>query len=153
MCARSVFPHHDWPERLYEERIDRGSRGWAAIAAGDMERGLEQMRAGVDGFVCKPCGLGAMAIAHDAASNADSALVFWEAYLDTYWGIPGIEAWARPLALRRLGEIYETRGERDRAVEYYNQFVELWRNADPEFQPQVADTRERIARLVGEGGR
>ena len=39
----------------------------------------------------------------------------------------------------------------DRAVEYYNQFVELWRNADPEFQPQVADTRERIARLVGEG--
>ena len=110
------------------------------------------MRAGVHGFVCKPCGLGAMAIAHDAASNADSALVYWEAYLDTFWAIPSIEAWARPLALRRLGEIYESHGEQDKAVEFYNQFVELWQNADPEFQTQVADTRERIARLVGEGG-
>jgi len=129
------------------------SQGWAAIAAGDMDRGLQHMRAGVDGFECKPCGLGAMAIAHDAASNPDSALVYWEAYLDTYWGIPNIEAWARPLAFRRLGEIYEARGERDKAVEYYDRFVELWQNADPELQPQVADTRERIARLVGEGGR
>ena len=94
-----------------------------------------------------------MAIAHDAASNPDSALVYWEAYLDTYWGLPGIEAWARPLAFRRLGEIYEARREPDKAVGYYNEFVELWQNADAELQPQVADARERIARLVGEGSR
>lgn len=128
------------------------SQGWAAIAAGDTDLGLEHMRAGIDGFECKPCGYGAMAIAHDAASNPDSALTYWEAYLDTYWGIPNIEAWARPLAFRRLGEIYESRGERDKAVEYFNRFVELWKDADAELQPQVADTRERIARLAGEAG-
>jgi serine/threonine-protein kinase len=127
------------------------ARGWAAIAAGEMDRGLEFLRAGVDGFECKPCGLGTMAMAHDAAGNADSVRVYWEAYLDTYWGLPSIEAWARPLAFRRLGEIYESRGERDKAVEYYDRFVDLWQNADAELQPQVAELRSRIARLVAEG--
>ena len=148
-----VMEQSGYPELGLSLRRDfERSRGWAAIAAGEMERGLEYMRAGIDGYQCKPCAKGTMAMAHDMAGNADSSLAYWEAYLATNWGLPNIESWARPLAFRRLGEIYETRGEMDRAVEYYNQFVELWRNADPEFQPQVADTRERIARLVGEGG-
>jgi tetratricopeptide (TPR) repeat protein len=143
-----------YPELGRDSRRDFDrSRGWAAIAAGDTDRGLDHMRAGIDGFACKPCGLGAMAIAHDAASNPDSALAYWEEYLDTYWGLPSIEAWARPLAFRRLGEIYESHGERDKAVEHYDRFVELWKNADAELQPQVTDTRERIARLIGEANR
>jgi serine/threonine-protein kinase len=143
-----------YPElgRDLQRDFDR-SRGWTTIAAGDTDRGLELMRAGIDGFACKPCGLGAMAIAHDAAGNSDSVLVYWEKYLDTYWGLPNIEAWARPLAFRRLGEIYESREEHDKAVEYYDRFVDLWQNADAELQPQVADTRERIARLIGEANR
>ncbi len=36
------------------------------------------------------------------------------------------------------------------AVHWYNGFVELWKDADPELQPQVDDVRERIARLAGE---
>ncbi len=55
-----------------------------------------------------------------------------------------------PAAYRRLGEFYEARGDRDHAVEYYNDFVELWKDADPELQPQVTDIRNRIARLVDE---
>ena len=55
-----------------------------------------------------------------------------------------------PAALKRLGELYEQRGDTDKAVEYYNEFVELWKDADPELQPQVEDVRERIAKLVGE---
>ena len=126
------------------------ARGWAAIAAGDTEQGLEYLRAGVDGFVCGPCANGMMAMAHDAAGNADSSLVYWEAYLETNWGIPGIESWARPAAYRRLGEIYEARGDNDKAVEYYDKFVDLWNDADAELQLQVKDVRERIAKLVGE---
>ena len=49
-----------------------------------------------------------------------------------------------------LGELYEARGDRENAVAHYNEFVEMWKDADPELQPQVADVRERIARLVGE---
>ncbi len=44
--------------------------------------------------------------------------------------------------------VYAERGDTANAVEYYNRFVDLWRDADPELQPIV---RERLARLVGEG--
>ncbi len=54
---------------------------------------------------------------------------------------------------KRVGELYEERNDRDKAVVYYNRFVELWQNADEELQPQVRDVRARIARLVGEQGR
>ena len=51
---------------------------------------------------------------------------------------------------KRLGELYEARGERAEAREYYGRFVELWKDADPELQPVVRDVRARIARLAGE---
>ena len=56
----------------------------------------------------------------------------------------------RRLTNQRLGELYEAQGDRDKAVEHYNEFVEMWQDADPELQPQVNDVRERLARLVGE---
>ncbi|MBI2403696.1 MAG: hypothetical protein HYV20_13370, partial [Gemmatimonadetes bacterium] len=42
--------------------------------------------------------------------------------------------------------------DREKAIEYYNRFVELWKGADPELQPPVRDVKQRMARLVGEGG-
>ena len=56
----------------------------------------------------------------------------------------------KPIVLRRLGEFYEERGDSERAVGHYANFVELWENADPDLQPVVEDVRARIARLVGE---
>jgi tetratricopeptide (TPR) repeat protein len=134
----------------FRRDFDR-ARGWAALAAGAREEGLERLRQGVSGFACEPCGVGAMALAHDAAGSADSSLVYWERYLGLTWGLPGLEAAHRPTALRRLGEIYEARGDRVRALEHYNAFVELWKEADPALQRVVSDVRARIARLVGEG--
>jgi len=58
-------------------------------------------------------------------------------------------AW-RADAYVRLGTLYEQLGNRDRAVDYYNRFVDLWQDADPELQPQVDNVRQRIARLMGE---
>jgi len=37
-----------------------------------------------------------------------------------------------------------------KAIDYYNRFVELWKDADPELQPLVRDVKARLARLVGE---
>jgi tetratricopeptide (TPR) repeat protein len=48
--------------------------------------------------------------------------------------------------LRRMGELYEARGEREKAKEYYSRFVALWRDADD--LPAVQD----VTRLAG-GGR
>ena len=52
---------------------------------------------------------------------------------------------------RRLGSLYEERGDSEKAVEYYNRFVDLWAEADAELQPRVAEIRDRIVNLVGEG--
>ena len=48
----------------------------------------------------------------------------------------------------RLGELYEAKGDRRRALEYYGKFVDMWKKADPELQPRVADVRRRIAELT-----
>ena len=56
----------------------------------------------------------------------------------------------RAAILKRLGELYEARNDRDNAIEYYNRFIELWKDADPELQPQLEDVRRRLAALVGE---
>jgi hypothetical protein len=49
---------------------------------------------------------------------------------------------------RRLGELYEQRGETARAIERYSQFVTLWKDADPELAPAVREIRSRIERLA-----
>lgn len=44
-------------------------------------------------------------------------------------------------------EIYEQSGDRERAIEHYRAFVELWEDADPELQPRVEQARAALARL------
>lgn len=53
-------------------------------------------------------------------------------------------------AYRRLGELYEAKGDRERVMEYFGNLVELWRDADPELQPVVTDMKSRLARLARE---
>jgi hypothetical protein len=53
-------------------------------------------------------------------------------------------------SLKRLGELYEAKGDRKKAAEYYGRFVELWKDADPELQPGVKEVRGRLARLAQE---
>jgi tetratricopeptide (TPR) repeat protein len=53
---------------------------------------------------------------------------------------------------KRLGELQEQRGDREKAIEYYGKFVELWKDADAELQPVVQDVKQRMSKLAGEGG-
>ena len=55
-------------------------------------------------------------------------------------------------AYRRLGELYEAKGDTKRALQRYADIVERWTNADPVLQPAVKDVRERIARLQKQTG-
>jgi tetratricopeptide (TPR) repeat protein len=55
----------------------------------------------------------------------------------------------RPLAYERLGQIYESLGQPEAAVEYYRKLVAMWRDADPELQPRLAAAEAAIARLTG----
>jgi tetratricopeptide (TPR) repeat protein len=47
-----------------------------------------------------------------------------------------------------LGQLYESMGNTDKAIENYRTFIELWKNADADLQPRVADARKRLARLT-----
>jgi hypothetical protein len=47
--------------------------------------------------------------------------------------------------------LYEAKADTTKALERYERFAVLWKDADPELQPRVAEVRQRIARLQGRG--
>ena len=55
-------------------------------------------------------------------------------------------------ALQMLGELYEARGDRDKAAGYYRQYVELLDGADASLQPQVAAVKAQLRRVTSEPG-
>jgi tRNA A-37 threonylcarbamoyl transferase component Bud32/tetratricopeptide (TPR) repeat protein len=92
----------------------------------------------------------ALGRAFDAANEPDSAIAHFEQYLQTPHLLRAQRA-NDPTALagisKRLGELYEARREYAKAAAYYQKFVTLWKDADPELQPRVAEVRQRLARL------
>jgi len=50
---------------------------------------------------------------------------------------------------RRLAQIAERRGDQKKATEYYDRFVELWSDCDPDLRPQVDEAKARLAALRG----
>jgi len=148
----------------YEAEVDAETRaddaeGWhfqqaeLALAEGRYEDALAEYRRFRELLPgCAMCALFELAAAFDRMGETDSAIAYYEQNL----GAPELfrigndreDLWR---IQRRLGELYEERGDTAQAVEYYNRFVDLWNDADPELQPIVRDVRERLARLVGEG--
>jgi len=53
-----------------------------------------------------------------------------------------------PVFNRRMGELYEAKGDRLKAVEHYRKVIDLWKNADPELQVIVEDLKRRVRRLT-----
>ena len=84
--------------------------------------------------------------AQDRAGATDSALAVYQEYLGSNFNFRLFDdPYNLAPVLRRTGELYEARGDRTRAAATYQRFVDLWRNADPELQPQV-DRGEAQAR-------
>jgi tetratricopeptide (TPR) repeat protein len=103
---------------------------------------------------CGTCGLFELASLYDRQGQADSARILHQRIVDqpTAFGHLGADHYALAPTYKRLGELYEAKGDRRKAAEYYGRFVELWKNADPELQPGVKEVRGRIARLAQEPG-
>jgi len=100
---------------------------------------------------CAPCLPFDLARAYDAAGKPDSAALFFEQYLSTpYWRKPesDMDPIRLPAIRERLGQLYEALGKPEKAGQQYRAFIELWKNADPELQPRVADARRRLAKLA-----
>jgi len=152
--ARALLAEYRESGVAEHNRQSRAEYRWAsgtiALAEGRLQEAIEEFRLSDDG-PCIICRLPWLARAYDAAGNADSALALFERYLTIPWPerLP-LEFGHLAHAYVRMGDLYAERGDREGAVEYYNRFVDLWNDADPELQPQVEEVRRRIVVLVAE---
>jgi tetratricopeptide (TPR) repeat protein len=143
--------------RRFYEPFRQGALGRVALARGNYREAIPALRQAAEG-VCRMCPLPVLGRAYELAGEVDSALTVYERYVttpNTYrligpGPIIGTDAYYLAWTYQRLGELYEERSRRDKAIDYYSRFAALWKHADPELQPRVADARRRITRLSGE---
>jgi tetratricopeptide (TPR) repeat protein len=98
---------------------------------------------------CTTCMTPMIAIAYDYAQQPDSAIREFTKYVEStsLLGRAGNDAFFLAAAYKRLGELWEAKGDRQKAARYYTKFLSLWTNADPDLQPKVAEVKRRLARL------
>jgi tetratricopeptide (TPR) repeat protein len=144
-AVRPEEVHNKWAPYL---------RGYVALSEGKSQDAIVAFRQVRDRTYCYGCGVWELGLAFDLAGQPDSAVAAYELVAN----VPVRQdvatfylQWSLAPSLRRLGEIYEARGDRAKAAEYYSRFVTLWRDADPALQPVVRDVRSRLARLTSEG--
>jgi len=87
----------------------------------------------------------------DLANQPDSAIVEFERYVA--FNDPTLRLHRDFLAgsHKRLGELYDAKGITVKALEHYQKFADLWKDADPELQPKVREARARIEALRRKG--
>jgi len=130
--------------------------GEIALAEGKAAEAVQQFRAGdlrEDGapIPCEACTHFNLARAFDQAGQADSTLTYFERYL----AIPAPrrqDMFALAAVEKRLGELYDSRKERQKAITHYAAFVEQWKAADAELQPAVASAKRRLNELRSQEG-
>lgn len=84
----------------------------------------------------------------DRLQQADSAIAAGESYVaGTHSSRLGQDGLFLAGIRQRLGEMYEAKGNVEKALTHYLAFVELWKDADPELQPRVRDVRSRVESL------
>jgi tetratricopeptide (TPR) repeat protein len=134
---------------------------WAAAqayASGDYAQALQLMRTSIDLEVEKVPD-------RDPATDADDLADVLYVAGDPQGAIAEYERWLgrrelfrawsdRKLApiLERVAQLYDELGDTENAAVYYAQFVDVWAEADPEFQPRVEAARARLEEIVRERG-
>jgi tetratricopeptide (TPR) repeat protein len=157
MVARYRSEMTDTSIRRAQEAQLHAALGEIALADRKPLEAVVEFRRGDVGYdglpanECAPCLPFNLARAFDAAGNADSATVMFERYLSTPYRSK-TDAEMDPVRLpaihERLGQLYESMGNTEKAVQHYRAFIDLWKNADAELQPRVIDARKRLARLT-----
>ena len=135
----------------------RTTLGEVALAEGNWREALAEFRRGDIGYdgmpadECASCLAFNLGRAFDAGRQADSAALMFERYLVTPFAGKSfllMDPVRVPAIHERLGQIYEAKGDVERAAVHYRAFIGLWKNADAELQPRVAAARRRMERLT-----
>jgi tetratricopeptide (TPR) repeat protein len=150
--ARSVMA--EWEARrrttpsLNDSSHAQEMRGYIAFHGRQYGDAQSELRA-ADQVGCPICNAPLLARAYDLDGKPDSAITIYERYLNTpALERTGVDATFLPAVHKRLGELYEAKGQHDKALSHYRAFIDLWKNADPELQPKVTDAKQRVAALT-----
>jgi tetratricopeptide (TPR) repeat protein len=121
------------------------TEGTILLAEGQPARAEPLLRRVTSAHWCTLCGLAELARALDAQGNSAAAIEAWERYLATPWFFRyEIDSYELGPALLRLVELYDARGDTERAQAMRTRLLALWRRADAELQPVLADVRTRV---------
>jgi hypothetical protein len=150
--ARTVMADFDKVSSSYsEEDAVRTRHGILSLIAMAEKRYLDAAHESeaADVGACTLCALPVTAIAYDLAQRPDSAISFFARYVNStsVRGRVPLDRFFLAGSYKRLGELLEAKGDRAGAARNYAKFVDLWKNADPVLQPQVAEVRKRLTRL------
>ncbi|MFL5620109.1 MAG: protein kinase domain-containing protein [Gemmatimonadaceae bacterium] len=144
----------EWEARRAEAPTVRDSifaqrmRGEIAMAERKYAEAQTALRA-TERRGCPVCDLPLLGRAYDLAGVPDSAIAVYARYVDTpYFDRTEVDGLFLAGVHKRLGELYEAKGQRDRALQHYRAFIELWKDADPVLQPKVTDAKQRVAALT-----
>jgi serine/threonine protein kinase/predicted Zn-dependent protease len=86
-----------------------------------------------------------LAMAYNASGNMDKAQAEYERIVSSSSGRSDFgDVYAR--SFYELGKIYEQKDWKGKAIEHYEKFLDLWKNADSGF-PEVEDAKKRLAAL------
>ena len=126
--------------------------GMAALSAQQWDGAAEMFRRVQAAGHCSPCGGYERAYALDKGGHADSAVAVYARIV----ALPNTDnngfedgSWY-PLAHLRIGEYYQEKGNKAKALDYLMKFTAMWKDADADLQPKVKEAKARIAELTGE---
>jgi len=135
--------------RADRQRGTDDNRRWTAGAIAIAERrpweGEIEIHGAAESLPCPICALPDLARAYEVAGKPDSAIATYERYVHTPWQRRyETDAIELGFALKRLGELYQQQNDRAKAAAQYTALLQLWKRADPELEPLLADVRRRL---------
>ncbi len=129
-----------------------GARGVIALAENRVSDAITSFRRFDTGNDCSTCGAPWLGRAFDLAGQTDSVVSSFTRFVDQ----PSSSLWYDDShtahAYQRLGEIWESRGDAAKAVEYYRRLLSMMNQPDAVLRPRVDVATRAIERLSGERG-
>jgi eukaryotic-like serine/threonine-protein kinase len=124
--------------------------GQLLVYEGRAAEGARLLRDARERMRCSRCLVPKIAWAFDEAAMPDSALAYYERYLETPMLLGPVDVRWRTRAMLRAAELHEAAGNAERARLYYGRLLDMWTDAEPSMHPRVQAVRVSLARLMEE---
>ena len=123
------------------------ARAYLALARGDSGDALRRF-AMLPDSLCAACFLMRLTRVRSLerlGRDRDAAVLLDQLPFAAFWSSPSEVLW-----LLERGRVNERLGDRDPAAQAYAFVADVWRHADPELQPYVAEAKAALQRLSAE---